>query len=131
MVAVAQFFFYSALAHLKLTTTSALSQTAATFMVLLFIALYGEKIGVWLWSEIIIGPLCALIIVRPGSDIFSWSSLFTICPAFCYTAATVIMCSFDNSISNAVLFIYSLVAAAKNAFILAAGSLNFPQYKQV
>jgi drug/metabolite transporter (DMT)-like permease len=125
MVAVAQFFFYSALARLELATVSALGQTAATFIVLLAIALYGEKVGVWRWSAIAIGLLGAVIIVRPGSDVFSWSAMLPICAAFCYASATVTMRSFDKSVSNAVLFLYSAVAAACGALILAAGTVEF------
>ena len=125
MVAVAQFFFYSALARLELATVSALGQTAATFIVLLAIALYGEKVGVWRWSAIAIGLLGAVIIVRPGSDVFSWSAILPICAAFCYASATVTMRSFDKSVSNAVLFLYSAVAAACGALILAAGTVEF------
>jgi drug/metabolite transporter (DMT)-like permease len=125
MVAVAQFFFYSALARLELATVSALGQTAATFIVLLAIALYGEKVGLWRWSAIAIGLLGAVIIVRPGSDVFSWSAMLPICAAFCYASATVTMRSFDKSVSNAVLFLYSAVAAACGALILAAGTVEF------
>ena len=125
LVAVAQFFFYSALASLELATVSALSQTAATFIVLLAIVLYGEKIGLWRWSAIAVGLLGAVIIVRPGSDLFSWSAILPICAAFCYAAATVTMRSFDKSVSNAVLFLYSAVAAACGALILAAGTIEF------
>lgn len=125
MVAVAQFFFYSALSRLELATVSALGQTAATFIVLLAIALYGEKIGLWRWSAIVIGLLGAVTIVRPGSDLFSWSAMLPICAAFCYASATVTMRSFDKSVSNAVLFLYSAVAAACGALILAAGTVEF------
>ena len=78
LVTVAQFFFYSALAHLELATVSALSQTAATFIVLLAFELYGVMIGIWRWSAIIIGLLGAVIMVRPGSDI----SLGVLCSRF-------------------------------------------------
>ena len=94
------------MAHLELATVSALSQTAATFIVLLVVELYGVKIGIWRWSAIILGLLGAVIMVRTGSDIFSWSSLFPICAVFCYASATVTMRSFDNSTSKAVVFLY-------------------------
>ena len=62
--------------------------------------------------------------VRPGSDIFFWSSLFPICAIFCYASATVTVRIFDNSTSNAVLSILS-VAAAIGALILAVGTVEF------
>ena len=113
------------MARLELATVSALGQTAATFIVLLAIALYGEKIGVWRWSAIAIGLIGAVIIIRPGSDVFSWSAVLPIGAAICYAGAAVTMRSFDKSVSNAVLFLYSALAAACGALILAVATIEF------
>ena len=125
LIAVAQLLLYSALSRLELATVSALGQTVATFVVLLALALYSEKIGIWRWSAVIIGLFGAVIIIRPGSDVFSWQALFPIGAAFCYAASTVTLRSFDENVSNAVLFLYSALAAAFGALILAFGTTNF------
>ena len=102
LVAVAQLLLYTALMQLELATVSALGQTIATFVVLLAIILYSEKIGVWRWSAVIIGFIGALLIVRPGSDVFTWNALLPIGAAFCYAASTVTLRSFDKTISSAI-----------------------------
>lgn len=125
LIAVAQLMLYSALMQLELATVSALGQTIAIFVVLLAIVLYAERIGVWRWSAVIIGLLGAIMIIRPGSDVFTWHALFPIGAAFCYAASTVTLRSFDNNVSSAVLFLYSAVASALGALILAVGSASF------
>ena len=125
LVAIAQLLLYTALMQLELATVSALGQTIATFVVLLAIILYSEKIGVWRWSAVIIGFVGALMIIRPGSDVFTWQALLPVGAAFCYAASTVTLRSFDNSISSAILYFYSAFSAAFGALILAIGTTNF------
>ena len=96
LVAIAQLLLYTALMQLELATVSALGQTIATFVVLLAIILYSEKIGVWRWSAVIIGFVGAFMIIRPGSDVFTWQALLPVGAAFCYAASTVTLRSFDK-----------------------------------
>ena len=124
-VALAQLLFYTALANLELATVSALGQTNALFVVLIAIFFYGENVGVWRWGALVVGFAGALLIVRPGSDAFSWTALLPIGAALCYAASIVSLRSFDKSISSAVLYLYSAVSAAIGAVILALGTTEF------
>ena len=125
LIAIAQLMLYSALMRLELATVSALGQTIAIFVVLLAIALYKEKIGKWRWGAIVLGLLGATMIIRPGSDIFTLYALLPIGAAFCYAASTVTLRSFDQDVSSAILFLYSSVASALGALILAIGTTTF------
>jgi len=121
-VAIAQLLFYSALANLELATVSALGQTNAVFVVLLAIVFYREHVGIWRWGAVILGFAGAMMIVRPGTDVFSWYSVMPIGAAFCYAASVVSLRSFDRSISSAILYLYSAIAAAVGAMVLAIGT---------
>ena len=125
LIAVAQLLLYSALSHLELATVSALGQTVAFFIVILSIVFYREKIGKWRWLAVIFGFIGATTIVRPGSDLFSWSALLPIGAAFCYASSTVALRSFDKSISSAILYLYSASAAALGALFLAFVTTEF------
>jgi drug/metabolite transporter (DMT)-like permease len=124
-VALAQLLFYTALANMELATVSALGQTNAVFIVLIAIIFYHEKVGVWRWGAIAVGFTGALLIVRPGSDVFTWTAVMPIGAAFCYAASMVTLRSFDKSISSAILYLYSASAAAVGAILLAATSVDF------
>lgn len=130
-VALAQLLFYTALANLELATVSALGQTNALFVVLIAIVLYGERVGIWRWGAVIIGFVGAMLIVRPGSDAFAWTALLPIGAAFCYAASIVTLRSFDRSISSAILYLYSAVASAIGAIVLAAGTVEFTPIQSV
>ena len=125
LIAVAQLMLYSALMRLELATVSALGQTIAIFVVLLAIILYSERIGFWRWGAVVLGLLGATIIIRPGSDIFTWHALLPIGAAFCYAASTVTLRSFEQDVSSAILFLYSAVASAFGALVLAIGTTTF------
>ncbi len=131
IIAVAQLCFYTALAKLELATVSALGQVSALFIVLLAIFIYKEKVGFWRWTAVIIGLLGAIMIIGPGSDIFSWYSILPICAAFCYATSIVTLRSFESSTSSAILFLYSAISAAFGAMVLAFGSISFTPIKSL
>lgn len=125
LVALAQLLFYTALADLELATVSALGQTNAIFIVLIAVIFYGEKVGLWRWSAVIIGFGGAVWIMQPGSNMFTWTAALPIGAAFCYAASMVTLRSFDVSISSAIIYLYSSIAAALGAILLATGTTDF------
>ena len=125
LVALAQLLFYTALADLELATVSALGQTNAIFIVLIAVIFYGEKVGAWRWSAVIIGFGGAVWIMQPGSNMFTWTAALPIGAAFCYAASMVTLRSFDVSISSAIIYFYSSIAAALGAILLATGTTDF------
>ena len=131
IIAIAQLCFYTALSKLEFATVSALGQVSAFFTVLLAIFIYKEKVGFWRWTALIVGFLGAVMIIRPGSDIFSWYSILPICAAFCYASSIVTLRSFKSSVSSAILFLYSAISAALGAMILAFGSITFTPIKSL
>ena len=130
-VAVAQLLFYTALANLELATVSALGQTNALFVVLIAIILYRENVGAWRWGAVILGFIGAMMIVRPGSDVFTWTAVLPIGAAFCYAASIVTLRSFDKSISRSILYFYSAVSAGIGAIVLAAVTTDFSPIQSV
>ena len=125
LVALAQLLFYTALADLELATVSALGQTNAIFIVLIAVIFYREKVGLWRWSAVIVGFGGAVWIMQPGSNLFTWSAALPIGAAFCYAASMVTLRSFDVSISSAIIYLYSSIAAALGAILLATGTTDF------
>ena len=131
VIAIAQLCLYTAIAKLELATVSALGQVSALFTVLLAIFIYNEQVGFWRWTAVIFGFVGALMIIRPGSDIFSWYSILPICAAFCYASSIITLRSFKSSISSAILFLYSAISAAFGAMVLAFGSISFTPIKSL
>ena len=131
LVALAQLLFYTALADLELATVSALGQTNEIFIVLIAVIFYREKVGLWRWSAVIVGFGGAVWIMQPGSNLFTWSAALPIGAAFCYAASMVTLRSFDVSISSAIIYFYSSIAAALGAILLATGTTDFSPIQSI
>ena len=125
VVALAQLLFYTAISKLELATVATLGQTGPIFIVILAIVLYREYVGIWRWAAIFTGFLGAILVIRPGSDIFTWNSLLPVGASFCYALSIVTLRSFKREISNSILYLYSAIASAFGAGLYASLSITF------
>lgn len=62
------FFVYGAVMLLPLAEATTLSFTTPMFAVLLAMALFGEKIGIYRWSAVLLGFAGVLIVMQPGGS---------------------------------------------------------------
>ena len=124
-VALAQLCYYSSIGFLELATVSTLGQTNAFFVVILSVILLGEKVGIWRWSALFFGFVGAMLILKPGTEAFSIYAALPVGAAFFYAFSIATLPKFDKSISNAVLYLYSSVAAAIGAVVLAVFMTDF------
>ena len=124
-VALAQLCYYSSIGFLELATVSTLGQTNAFFVVILSVILLGEKVGIWRWSALFFGFVGAMLILKPGTEAFSIYAALPVGAAFFYGFSIATLPKFDKSISNAVLYLYSSVAAAIGAVVLAVFMTDF------
>ena len=111
-IAVAQLSFYGALGVMELATVSALAQTNGLFVVLLSIAVLGEKVGKWRWGALMLGFAGAMLILKPGSDAFSVQALLPIVAALFYGLSMVTIQLFDKESPNALIYLYASTASA-------------------
>jgi drug/metabolite transporter (DMT)-like permease len=84
MLVLANMFFFVALAAMPLADTVVLFYTAPLFICILAQPVLGEKVGLRRWCVIVAGMLGAVIMLRPGSDLFKLVSLLPIMAALCY-----------------------------------------------
>ena len=91
--------FYFALPNLSLPVAAAALYTAPLFVTLFSALLLGETVGPWRGAAIILGFCGVLVVVRPGSDAFSYDTLLPILSAAFYALAMIITrgrCSDEN-----------------------------------
>lgn len=70
--------FVTALALIPLSTASAILQAAPLLVTLGAAVIFREHVGWRRWSAILLGFVGVLLIIRPGTDGFSWLSLFAV-----------------------------------------------------
>ncbi|HXP74810.1 MAG TPA: DMT family transporter [Stellaceae bacterium] len=82
--------FYAALSVLSLSTVAAAYYTAPLFITAFSALIAGEPVGPRRWLGILVGFGGVLVIVRPGSEAFSWPTLLPILSAMCYALAAIV-----------------------------------------
>ena len=86
MLVLANMFFFGALAAMPLAETVVLFYTAPLFICVLSQPILGERVGLSRWVVIGIGMVGAIVMLRPGSDVFKPISLLPIMAALSYAA---------------------------------------------
>lgn len=81
--------FFNAFKHLPLAESVAIFEIAPLIITGLSVLVLGEKVG---WRRILAvstGLLGALIIIRPGSEVFSWAALYPVGAALCFACYSI------------------------------------------
>lgn len=86
----ATFFFFWALSFLPMADTLALMFSYPLIITAASPLILGEKVGPRRWAAVLAGLAGAAIIIRPGTDVFQWSSLFGIAAALCNAAYWIV-----------------------------------------
>ena len=95
------------------------------FLVAFSIPVLGERVGRWRWAAVFLGFIGAVWILRPSSADFSYWSVLPVVSAALYALSMVTVRLFDRSVSNALLYLYSSVAALLTAVVMVVFSSGF------
>jgi drug/metabolite transporter (DMT)-like permease len=106
----ANMFFFLGLATMSLAQTVALFFTAPLFICLLARPVLGEKVGVPRWVAIFAGFCGVLIILRPGTEVFHFTSLLPIMAALTYAATQMTTRKLGMEETAATLTFYLQIA---------------------
>lgn len=127
-VTFAQFFFYLSLFHLALATASTLVFAGPLFIAALSVPLLGDRVGLWRWLAVAAGFTGIVLILRPGSDVFTAYALLPIGAALGYALSTVSVRLITDPVPSATINLYGHVGAliCSTAFMFATSG-----YQQV
>ncbi|MFV2031867.1 MAG: DMT family transporter [Gammaproteobacteria bacterium] len=110
-VAAAQFSFYLSLVKMELATATTLTFIGPVFITLLSIIMLKHRVGVWRWVAVVAGFLGVLLIMRPGSEVFTPYALLPIGASFGYSLSVVSVRLLDDAIPTATIILYASVGA--------------------
>ena len=79
------------------------------FIVILSIIFLNDKVGIYRWSAIFIGFFGVVLIVQPGSDIFSFYSVFPVLTAIAWAFTVIILKFIPDGHSTAKIQLYTLI----------------------
>lgn len=99
--------FFGALSVMPLASTAAVFQTAPLFITVLSVLFLGETVGLRRWTGIGVGLLGALIVIRPGTEVFHPAALLVLAAALCnagYAITTRVLGASESPWTN---FLYT------------------------
>ncbi len=116
----AYFGYYLALAALPIATTAALYFTSPLFITLLSVFLLREKVGPRRWAAVGLGFAGAIVMLRPGSDLFDWAAVLAIGSGLTYAISMVHARRLGLRHSAAVLAFWGNIVFLICALVMAA-----------
>ncbi|MFT5503253.1 MAG: drug/metabolite transporter (DMT)-like permease [Gammaproteobacteria bacterium] len=114
----AQYCFYLSITKMELATASTLTYISPVIITLLSIPILGHKVGGWRWVAVATGFIGVVMIMAPGSELFSKYSLLPVGAALGYSLSTVVVRLFDDDIPTALLNLYASLGSLVGALLL-------------
>ena len=124
-IAIAQFCFYLAITKMELATASTLTFIGPVLITMLAIPILGHRVGLWRWLAVLIGFAGVLMIMAPGSELFTPYILLPLCAALGYSLSTVCARLFDARVPTALINMYASVGALGGALIILFSTTGF------
>lgn len=125
LVAGAQICFYTGLIYMEFATASTLAFVAPMFVTALSVPLLGERVGPWRWLAVFIGFAGVIVIMRPGSDVFTLAALLPVGAAFGYACASVLIRRIEDGVPTALINLYGTAGALGGSLILMGATSGF------
>jgi len=117
-IAMAQFCFYLSITKMELATASTLAYISPVLITLLSIPILKHEVGLWRWLAVIVGFIGVVVIMGPGTEVFTAYSLLPIGAAFGYSLSTVCVRLFDEHNPTALLNMYASIGALLGALVI-------------
>ena len=123
MVAFAQLCFYASLTRLEFATATTLAFVGPLFITALSVPILGLQVGPWRWFAVALGFAGVVLVMQPGSDVFTLAALLPAGAAFGYALSSVSIKLMDSDVPIATINIYSTVGAllGSTLFVSVAG----------
>jgi len=121
----AQFCLYTSFVKLEFATASTLVFAGPLFITTLSIPLLGHRVTKWQWTAVIIGFVGIVMIVQPGSNIFTPWIFLPLAAALGYGLAIIMVRLVDDDIPSATISLYSSMGALVGSTALMAATSEF------
>lgn len=129
IVAFAQLALYGAYLRLELASVAVIAYSGPMFIMLMAIYWLGERVGPWRWGAVVGGFLGVVMVIGPGTDLFTWYGLLPAAAAFLYANTLVLTRRFDRQASHAAITLYGQAGAILGSagLLLATTAFDWPE----
>ena len=126
-IAAAQYCFYLSITKMELATASTLTFISPVLITLLTVPILKHHVGVWRWLAVLVGFAGVLLIMAPGTEVFSLYSLLPIGAAFGYSLSTVCVRLVDEQVPTALINMYASVGALVGALVILLSTTGYQE----
>lgn len=126
-IAGAQFCFYLSITKMELATASTLTYISPVLITMLSIPILKHQVGLWRWMAVFIGFVGVLMIMAPGSEVFTPYSLLPIGASLGYSLSTVCVRLFDEQVPTALINMYASIGALLGALAIVVATTGYLQ----
>jgi drug/metabolite transporter (DMT)-like permease len=130
-IAMAQYCFYLSITKMELATATTLTYISPVLITLLSIPILKHRVGLWRWLAVIVGFAGVVMIMSPGSAIFTPYSLLPIGAAFGYSLSTVCVRLFDDHNPTALLNMYASAGALFGALAIVLATSGYSEVESL
>ena len=124
-IVFAQGCFYLSIMNLEYATAATLVFSTPIFLTALSVPILGNVVGYWRWSAVLLGFLGIVIIIRPGSEIFSIYALLPLGAAFGYALSSVLVKLFPKEVHTTNIQLYTQLTTLIAAILICGFTLSF------
>nr|WP_325249549.1 DMT family transporter [Amylibacter sp.] len=111
--------FFTSLKFLEMASATAIFEIAPLFLTIMGYFVLGEKVGPRRWIGVFIGLIGAMIIIRPGSDVFSPVALLPAFAAACFSGYAISTRFLGQEESPWTSFLYTaLIGCIASCFLV-------------
>ncbi len=124
-VTFAQVCYYLSLTKLEFATATTLAYCGPMIITCLAAMLLSESVGIWRWGAVLIGFAGIIMVMGPGTDVFTWAAILPVGAAFGYALSIVLVRLIDDEVSTSVMILYSSFSAFVGSLIVTAATSGY------
>lgn len=119
IVTLAQLMFYLSLGLIAFASATTISYSSGLFMTAFAVILLRERVGFIRWGAVLVGFVGVVLVMGPGRETFTLSSFLPVGAAALYALTGVTARLIDESVSSALVNLYSTGVAVLGSVALA------------
>jgi len=109
-IVMAQGCFYLSLQHMEFATAASIAFAGPLITTALSVVLLKMTVGAWRWFAVLISFSGIIMVMQPGSEIFTWYAILPLIASAGYATNSITSRLFDDSIPTPVINLYASVS---------------------
>jgi len=124
-IVLAQGCFYLSLQHMAFATATSIAFAGPLITTALSVLLLKMTVGVWRWIAVLVSFSGILMVMQPGSEVFTWYALLPLIASAGYATNSITSRLFDDSVPTPVINLYASVSTLIGTAVIVFATDSF------